>query len=366
MKALFLLLGLLTTNVFAHERLSGKGYFSCLACHTQSTGSGLLTDYGKGIARAMSLRSGEYKEGSFKKALRVHGKIDHAVQVRVAHIDHNRKDRIFPMQTDYLMAMKVTDSTQGIITIARADPKSKVRGSDQTAEELGGLSEYFVRKALVQTTFNDHWLLEVGRDELAFGLKWDDHTLLVRSENKQTLTDLPTQARLVYEAEAHRHFLTAFLPNGQESESNRERGFATKHEWQIFEPLIIGLSTLMGSTEEIKRKVGGLHIKANIGPFTLLGQMMRNQRETKDNGLKFDQDTRMIRLHLNTLEWFTPHLTHEWLERERPFVNKVRSRGFGASLKLTESISFQSDFKQQITGSRKNNLILSQIYINLF
>src|SRR5262249_56446840 len=47
---------------FASPTMVRLGYARCSACHLAQQGAGLLTDYGKGIDEAQSLRAKEYVE----------------------------------------------------------------------------------------------------------------------------------------------------------------------------------------------------------------------------------------------------------------------------------------------------------------
>lgn len=348
--------------------MTGHGYFSCLACHTSSVGGGMLTDYGKGIARATSWRKGEYQEGKLKQALRgEHGQFDHGIKARMAFIDREYDDKAFPMQFDYLASFKMDEKTLIEVTAARAPNDAKLLNDDLTAKEKGGMSRYFIRKFLVHREVNESWIVSGGRDILAYGLNLEDHTILAKSENKFGVTDFPTQLRVTYEGEKNRHLFSVFSPSFQENEGNREYGAVLKSEWDFQQyKTILGANVLAGKTDKVDRQMLGIHFKTSVKPFMLLGEIDYTRRKIKSGNDSFSQWVGFIRLAFNHSESFIPHVTYEVLDVEEPFLNERTYYGAGWSFKPTESVTIVSDYKRQKTKMRTNQLILSQIFWNLF
>lgn len=364
---LFVLVAGVMQRLAAHEVMVSHGYFSCLACHRSATGAGMLNDYGKGIATATTVMGGEYHPGKVKKWLSVGGKLDHAVQVRIAHIDHARKDRLFPMQVDYLGNLSLDEKNEIALTLARAPNSAKILGSSKTVEEVGGLQAYFVRKLVFTHAYSKSVQLQFGRDHVAYGVNIDDHALYIRSQNKFGVTDFPTQARLVWEEKTHRHFFSLLAPSFQESEDNREYGLAVKNEFKPFKKgPIFGLSGLYGKTDVLERYLVGTHIKAPLPGSLLLAQHDVTFRTVNSSAQTYKQHTSMLRLILTYFESFSPHIGIERLSLNGPIENKRTQKGIGASLRLFRSLSVSSDYRVSGSGSSKEEYIITQVYLNWF
>lgn len=369
-RALFMIVSLLLlAPLQAHESMVTKGYFSCLACHQSSTGSGLLNAYGRGIAKATSTFGGEYRPGMISTALSLKGRVNQQVQARVAHLDRKQGDRVFPMQTDYLAAMRVREQSEISLTVARAPKSARLKGGDQTVEEAGGLSQFFVRKLLVTQEVSESVAVEVGRDYVAYGLKPEDHTLFIQAENRFGVTDFPTQLRAIFEGERARHFLAFLAPSGQEAQSNKEWGVSTKNEWLLFEEdvtLIMGLSGLKGRSDRIDRTLFGVHLKLGWGKLFFQAQLDQNNRVLQANDQSFKQITGFARMEWRLFEWFTTHMTREWLQVDDPFERRRQGFGVGGRWRLSESVSFSGDYKESKLGRRVDKSFLSQAIFNIF
>lgn len=358
--------------LFAHESMVGKGYFSCLACHQSSTGGGLLTQYGRGIARATSLRGGEYRPGTLGKALSLDGKLTHQVQARLAQLDQKRGDRFFPMQADYLAAVQVGDSQAVRVTVARAPERAKLLGRNETVEEVGGLSQFFVRQLLWEKRLEGeedegNWLIHFGRDHLAYSLNTDDHTAFIKAENRFTPTDFPTQLRFIFEGEKARHFFTGFGPSGQEVDSNREWGVGTKSEWLVLgDWAVAGVSTLYGKTPRLSRLLTGAHVKLGLGPLFLSGALDHTLRTLAGGGDSFGQFTALARAEVFLREWLSFSATKEWMSLDQPFERRREGHSFGARARVSESLALQADYKEWLEGTREHEFILGQLIFNLF
>lgn len=327
----------------------------------------MLNDYGKGIANATAVMGGEYHQGKVKKWLSVGGKVDHAVQVRLAHLDHAKKDRLFPMQADYLMNLSLNEKNEIAFTFARAPDSAKILGSNKTVEEVGGLQAFFVRKLLFTHTSESGLQYQFGRDFVPYGLNIDDHSLYIRSQNKFGVTDFPTQARIVWEEKTHRHFFSLLAPSFQEHEENREYGFAVKNEFKPFKKgPIFGVSGLYGKTEILERYLLGAHIKVPLPGFLVLAQHDLTFRTVMSSNKSYAQQTSMARLIFSYFESFSPYIGIEKLNLNGPIENKRTQKGFGATIRLFSHLSLQSDYRVSGEGKQKEEFILTQLYLNWF
>ncbi len=354
-------------KVHSHEIMVSHGYFSCTACHRSATGAGMLTEYGKGIATATSLVGGEYHPGKVKKWLSVGGKLDHTIQARLAHVDNSRKDRVFPMQVDYLANLTLSEKNEIAFTLARAPNSARILGSTQTVEEAGGLHAYFVRKLLYTHTIDKKMQVQVGRDFVAYGLNIDDHSLYIRSQNKFGVTDFPTQARFVWEEKNRRHFFSLLAPSFQEADTNREYGFAVKNEFTTFKKgPILGASALYGKTDVLTRYLLGGHIKVPLPGFLFLGQHDITFRDVEGQDQSYTQHISMARLIFTYFESLSPYLLVERLDQQGPTPNKRTQKGVGAAWRLFGRWSVMSDYRRTGEGRQKEEYIITQLYLNWF
>ncbi|OUR95397.1 hypothetical protein A9Q84_16310 [Halobacteriovorax marinus] len=356
-----LLLFLLTSKSFAYESMIVKNYNSCVACHRSPEGGGLLTTYGKVISSSTSLIKGTHKEGPFKKFINAKGKLDHAFYGRYAYIKTNGESRKFPMQGDYLGAFQATKNVEAVITIARA-PKSQAISSG--IENPSGSDLIFLRKAVLKVHSGSHNLI-IGRDRQIQGLNIVDHTVLTKSLNRMNVSDLKTTAKYFYQGESSSFKSELFFPSGQEFEGNKEHGFASEYRKYLDDNLILGGVVLAGFGEVIKRKVVSSFFKKAISSFVLMGEYSYTYRELK---LKetFDQ-----RATLTQLSWFLNlhteiFLRFESVRRNKYFELKEERQTVGMRMRVNPHITFQTDYKKTKRNDLEENLLISQLFFNVW
>ena len=337
-----------SSKSFAYETMIRFRYANCMTCHHSSTGGGSLNAYGKVIASETS---------TFKsKKLPQAKKWEHGLQARLSHVQKGDWTRNFPMQLDYLAAFKGKKITfEGVLAKTPTDNLSKKPKFEE---------QFFLRKALLTYAFNKNLHIQMGRDYLDVGLNLVDHTLLLRSRNKRSVSDFFTVLRGVYYSQGYKLAPYVFLPSFQESYDNKEKGGGVKMEkyltrWRS----VISFSQLMGDTSKIFRQESALAFKTGFNILTFLGQASFTSRKIHETGTKFDQSAYLFSAHLFPFKSLELKIDVEKLFISAPFDRKVAYSNNGIIWKPWRNISLQYNAKRNIDQKSEFQSIY-QIYFN--
>jgi hypothetical protein len=250
-------------------------YTNCTPCHTDPSGGGLLTAYGRGISEA-ELRTiygkpnDESKLGSFLFGIEtppwlvLGGAFRNLVLFPIA--PSGQKITFYQMQADMRAQIQVS--------------RFRANGS------LGFVHENGLPAAVTQNTENnlvsrEHWLgvtfgaddqflLRAGRMNLPFGIRNIEHTLWVR---KATFTDLNSAQQhglaFSYTGEKLRAELMGIAGNFQlNPDSFRERGYSGYMDYGFGEHLAAGISSKLThaakdvtTSVEMTRQAHGLMLR---------------------------------------------------------------------------------------------------------
>lgn len=342
-----------------YESMIRKGNTSCLGCHYTPGGGGMLTDYGKMVAFSEApLKLRKFEESSIKKAMRFGGKMDHAVHLRLANVDTELSNDTFPMQGDYLAALRHKKITV-LSTLARAP----TRRSQSSVEEPAFIDTIYFRDLKIVTDIDRKHYFTFGREKQNLGLKLVDHTLYVKNYNKFNVTDLATLFTYDYLSPGYQITATAFGPNFQEGVDNKEYGgkFAIRRR---FKRAVLGAGTLYGSTTLIDRQLYNLFGKYSpIKYLTFMTENVLTKRKSQQN-IKFDQRTHLVGVIVSPFTSTELLISGEDIRREEPFYVDQQRIALGLRQKIIPNLTLQLDYKRSDLGQRTENLLVSQLFLN--
>lgn len=361
MKLLFGILFIFNfSNAQAFETMIRKGYSSCIACHYSPAGGGILTDYGKMVSTSLSaIAEEEYIEGTFKKKMRMDGKLDHAVFFRLAKVKKKDYDETFPMQGDYAGVYQ-GEKTTFIAQLARA-PERENDEDEESTDKPSEMEKYYFRELKAIYQFSEEKFLTVGRQKQNLGPSLEDHTIFNKSLNRFNITDLTTVVAFDYVGEERQFTLSAFLPNSQEEIENAESGIKIEGR-TLFGVTQVGSGVLVGKTESIDRIAYNLFAKIPFSAFVLMVDGIHAQR-TADSQT-FDQNTTWGQISYFPLDSLELSLFSERVDRTSPFEYGQSRQGGGVNFKLTRNLSFRTDYKKTILSNRNEEMLISQLFLN--
>jgi hypothetical protein len=348
-----------TFKSLAYEQMSRHGYNSCVTCHNSPNGGGLLNEYGKVISGAFSLSGKEYKEGNFKKSIRLNKRMDYALHMRMANFRNDERVRTFPMQFDFLTRAKITKNTGLEVTIAKA-PRQ-----EDDDEEKNNVEDLYARRLLLTTKINNLYL-QIGRDYHSIGFKQPDHTVYNRSLNKNNFDDLPTIIGATYYQGKYAHKAYVFTKSFQERNAlDEEKGFSVREEF-TFGKNNISLYGLYGETQNLKRHLIGHTLKIPFKSLLLLVENNFSQRKIIDSNTKFSQWTSMIQASYFLKSYSELYLRFEKASRQEPFKLSNTKYSMGFDYKFTDSIAVLLQYRSEKIVEKFEQSFISQVFVNLW
>lgn len=358
---LFLLIPLTVSQVaYGYEQMSRHGYNSCVTCHHSPNGGGLINDYGKVISSAFSQRGKEYKEGSFKKTIRLNKQMDYALHMRMANFRNDNRTRTFPMQFDFLTRAAIAKDLGLEVTIAKAP-----RQDEDPDAPKNNVDDLYARRILLNQKI-DNLYIQVGRDYHALGFRQPDHTVYNRSLNRNNFDDLPTLAGATYYQGKFTHKAYIFTKSFQEkNEVDEENGLVLKEEY-TFGKNNTSIYGLFGESVNIKRYLIGHTIKIPVFSFIFLMENNFTNRKSNLSGISFSQWTSMLQASYFIKNFTELYLRFEKATRKDPFKLDNSKYSIGLDYKFTSSTSVLLQYRSEKLVSQFEQSLISQVFINLW
>jgi hypothetical protein len=206
----------------------------------------------------------------------------------------------------------------------------------------------------------------VGRDSLPMGIATEDHTAFLRARLRRGINDYVSKVQLDRWEETHNYSLFAFAPSFEELERNREYGVGSRYEHAVFGNSTLGVSTLAGMSEAIRRGLFSAFTRftpheniAILAEHALLRRWVRAASDTKG----FDQQISFLKAAFFPLEYLELALVGELLHVEAPFAEKKRQFGPSLQTRLHKNISFLADARRiQTPGRTREDRFAFQFY----
>jgi hypothetical protein len=279
---------LFSSSAEAYPWMIRHAYTDCVTCHTDPSGSGLLTDYGReqGDLLLRTRYSREDAEVADKTAGFLWGLVDPPTWLRVGGegrtLNYWYKPAGYPTQSSFVLM--------------QADLQAEVRFGGFRANGSLGFTTTSGGPAAVSNSLvsrehwvgygwgNDAFLLRAGRINLPFGIRMIEHTFFVRAATRTDLNDTQQHGvAFAYTGEHWRGELMAIAGNYQISPDKfRERGYSGYVEWAPIAQLALGASSLITHAAASvdpsirapdTRQAHGVFVRAvPIGPLVLMGE----------------------------------------------------------------------------------------------
>ena len=340
MKFLFLFLTFIFINIFftsedahAYPNYIRLGYHSCIGCHYNPAGGGMLTPYGKGISSTQSLRSTELTDAEEEKLSSQ--KYFQAFQGRLLDYKTINKNRFFPMQAEYFGRYDINPKWKVDFSVAVA-PKPE---DENPSEPSKTYQRTYARFAEINYNFDiGHYFL-AGISPLPLGLGLVDHTDYVRANNRLQITDIPFNIRAFTINEKYTYNYFLYLPHYLESYDNKEKGIGGQYWYLINKNLSIGSQGLAGSSNSIKRKLAGVLLKGGLQKFSYLAELDYTHRTLSTDNIQFGQWAFYNEFTYNSTDWFNISYVFQGLKKDRDYASSETRHSFMFQAKLLRSFT---------------------------
>jgi hypothetical protein len=266
-------------------------YNNCIACHTDPSGGGLLTPYGR--AQSQVLLSTKYSNEEvnpgkfifFAGFAELPNSVNLGAWFRTGYIKRpadnpGSGDNIVAMRYDFQAQFNV-DKVKFNVSVGLS-PRDEARGQSQLAwvtRRQGPLNGTLVPKE-VQVVSREHWvgyeisdamLLRAGRINLPFGLRNFEHNSWVRDATRTDYNQGQQHgATFAFGNEHLRTEVMGILGNFQVGpDTFRERGYAGYVEFVAGQYQAIGFSSMMTyAGTDLRSQGDGSNFRQAHGPYT--------------------------------------------------------------------------------------------------
>lgn len=335
------------------------GYTGCAACHFSPQGAGPLTDYGRGIDQAQSLRGGEYHPPD--RPRRLTHDLRFLIQEQGTWINGSRENTFRPR----LMYRNVTDVSKvfrlsGIVTVEGASAPRPTRAYDPATKP----STVFVNTALVHYRPAETLEIAAGRDQLPSGVNVPDLSAFIKSRNRLGYYDSPTQLKAFWWGKRHQVTPFVYGPGGNEATGDREFGGGTLAEFEVLgnQRMVIGTTLLRGSARNGDRRLLGGYARLGFGSWGVLAEHDSTDRTRPALATgRFRQQATYAQIFWAAREWLVLSAFGERLRVAPPFEQRLNAGRFEVAARLAPqaTIVLSSRVERDMrTGRVSRSLIL--------
>jgi hypothetical protein len=334
------------------------GYTGCASCHVSPQGAGPLTEYGRGIDQAQSLRGGEYR------AREAHRKLMQDVravfQEQATWVD-TRSPNVFRPRLMYRNVTELSKAFRlsGVVTFEGA---SALRPS-RTYDPAASASTMFVNTALVHYRPRETMEFAAGRDQLPSGVNVPDLAAYFKSRNRLGYYDSPTQLKMYWWGKRHQVTPFVFGPGGNEASGERESGGGTLAEFDVIgnQRAVVGTTILKGVARNGDRRLLGGYARLGFGAWGILAEHDVTDRTRTDVSQRFTQNATFAQVFWAAREWLVLSTIAERLRVERPFEQRVNAGRIEVAARLAPQATVTMGTKLErnmMTGKLSKSLIL--------
>ncbi len=300
----FLTVALWPSRAEAYPWMIRHEYNNCIACHTDPSGGGLLTPYGRGQSQVLlstKYSNEEVNPGKFiffAGFAELPNSVNLGAWFRTGYIKRpddkpGGADNLVAMRYDFQAQVNV-DKVKFNVSLG-VSPRDEANPYSQGAwltRRLGPKGDGTIVPKEVQVISREHWvgyevsdavMLRAGRINQPFGLRNFEHNSWVRSSTKTDyITNQQHGLTASYGDEHVRGEVMAILGNYQIApDSYRERGYAGYVEFAVGQYQAVGFSSLMtyqsvdpGKAVSVFRQAHGPYTRYTITkPVVLLAEI---------------------------------------------------------------------------------------------
>jgi hypothetical protein len=334
------------------------GYTGCASCHVSPQGAGPLTEYGRGIDQAQSLRGGEYR------AREAHRKMMQDLravfQEQATWVD-TRSPNVFRPRLLYRNVTEVGKGFRlsGVVTFEGASALRPARTYDPAASS----STMFVNTALVHYRPRETLEFAAGRDQLPSGVNVPDLAAYVKSRNRLGYYDSPTQLKMYWWGKRHQVTPFVFGPGGNEASGDRESGGGTLAEFDVIgnQRAVVGTTILKGVARNGDRRLLGGYARLGFGAWGILAEHDVTDRTRTAVAQGFTQNATFAQVFWAAREWLVLSTIGERLRVERPFEQRLNAGRIEVAARLAPQATVTMGTKLEknlMTGKLSKSLIL--------
>lgn len=334
------------------------GYTGCASCHVSPQGAGPLTEYGRGIDQAQSLRGGEYR------AREAHRKMMEDLravfQEQATWVD-TRSPNVFRPRLLYRNVTEVGKGFRlsGVVTFEGASALRPARTYDPAASS----STMFVNTALVHYRPRETLEIAAGRDQLPSGVNVPDLAAYVKSRNRLGYYDSPTQLKMYWWGKRHQVTPFVFGPGGNEASGERESGGGTLAEFDVIgnQRAVVGTTILKGVARNGDRRLLGGYARLGFGAWGILAEHDVTDRTRTAVAQAFTQNATFAQVFWAAREWLVLSTIGERLRVERPFEQRLNAGRIEVAARLAPQATVTMGTKLEknlMTGKLSKSLIL--------
>jgi hypothetical protein len=338
------------------------GYPTCAVCHLSPQGRGLLTEYGKGIDEAESLRGAAYESD------RQHRRLVHDLRL-LMQLDHapppgeSRRDWLPTARVSYRNATLLSTHHRVSATVSLDLPNRALAGSP--IQPASDLPRVYVSHAMWEYRPRPGLELAVGRDVLPGGLEIADQSSYMRARNAQGFADVATQAKLFWWSSRFQVTSYAFGPSGFGPSTSRSSGGGVLTEIITGrERVVIGISARASRNRTFDERLLGMYARTGFGRWAFLSEWDYTVRRRDGIDMQIDQVTGFGQVLFYPTRWLITSLAAERLRIGDPYMERgVRFRP-EVSARLSSHVTAAASVRDQwVSSQRVSPTFLLQIYI---
>ena len=279
------------------------GYATCSSCHISPQGAGLLTDYGKGIDEAQSLRAREIvpSEAPPRRL---------TFDVRFVAASQATQQL---SQSSTTWASRFSAVMRSSLRLSASHRVSYVMGLESpllaaTTAGTAATAKVVIPVALWEYRPKEGVEVAVGRDVMPSGIGLPDPQTFIRNGTDPRDTRFPTQVKAFLWNERFQITPYVYGPSGDEPHDARQYGGGVLGGVDVWKHhAVLGLSTRVTSGTTANRRSVGAYARLGFGKWGILAEHELTEREAITNAAD-RADTRHLAGH--TQVFFAPK---EWL-----------------------------------------------------
>ena len=242
------------------------GYARCSACHLAPQGAGLLTDYGKGIDEAQSLRAAEYQtpDEAMQRMLRYDGRLLTSGFVTTASPSGSRPAPPTWLRSYFRNSVAAGSRNRLASTVMLEAPAGRVDRfwSEQPTIDVAAAWEF---------TPAERFTLAVARDRLPRGVELGETRTIL--QEGWTQERFPTQLKAFFNSERFQATTYVFAPGSDDAIDIEARGAGGLGEVHLFgHHVVLGASYRHMSTTIATRRTVGSYVRFGVARWGVLAE----------------------------------------------------------------------------------------------
>jgi hypothetical protein len=259
------------------------GYSRCSACHLAPQGAGLLTDYGKGIDEAQSLRAAEdhVPDEALERVLRYDVRLLTSGFVTTAAPSGSRPASPSWLRSYFRNAVGIGARNRLASSVLLEAPAGRVDRfwSGEPVLDLAVAWEY---------TPSDHFTFAVARDRLPRGVELGETRTIL--QEGWTQERFPTQLKAFFNSERFQATTYAYGPGSDDALDADARGAGGLAEVHLFSHhLILGGSYRHALSTTATRRTVGSYVRFGVGRWGILAEHEFTNRDWAEGLTRSDR-----------------------------------------------------------------------------